>query len=151
MRWKISRVLGFVILSMVVTSFIACSDSVQKHLEQLGYYTLIGNKVTAVNFFYEEDKIPDAYRNRTVSSKDLNFIVYGEPGRVEDIRLVDPSKNFAVIKEWDFNSFFTTIPLENLRGQQVLKLQPKVTEKGVYRIHRFVGINGDDYLFYEIK
>lgn len=151
MRRKKANILSFIVLIMLVTFFIACGDNVQKHLEQPGYYILNGQTVAFVNFFHGEDKIPEAYRNRSVSNKDLNFIVYGEPGNIVDIKLVDPSKNFADIKSWKFDSFFDTIPLEKHRDKPVLKLQPKVAEKGVYMIHIFAGINGDDYLMYEIQ
>lgn len=127
------------------------SDDIFNSLEELGYYAVTGDKVTRVSFSYEEKSIPSAFQNRVTSNKDLHFVVYGSPGSVQDVRLIDPSRNFKRIKNWNFNSFFSAVPLGNHRGEKVIKLKPKFTEKGTYMIHRFVGINGDDYLIFSIE
>ena len=120
-------------------------------LEELGYYIVAGDKVTPVKFSYEEKSISSAYQNRVTSNKDFYFLVFGSPGSVQDVRLIDPNNNLRSIKKWDVGSFFSAVPMGEHRGEKVIKLKPKFTEKGTYMIHRYVGINGDDYLIYSIE
>jgi len=142
-----------------------CSNSETSDLKEIGFYAVTSGKSHHQSF----KEYGSGSTKRTLPATDYSeipvlkqgdyFLVYGDlpaglMGTSVEVFSYRLDGNIYKSKGGDLSleSFFSQEPMEPLRGVKLTKLTPKSSiTVGTYFLHRYVGMNGDAYLAFQIR
>lgn len=138
---------------------IGCEKSTENQVKELGFYAVVDGE--AMNISFKEYGSGGTSRSLKLDDfpvvpvllEDDYLLFYGDMTNFEIFSYKRNGPNFQYNGEKFTNeSFFVQEPLEPIRGVKLTKLSPKsLLTKGIYFIHKYVGLRGDAYLPFRIE
>ena len=152
--------------SFLIITSIALADW-KSDITKLGFYAVVSGKAIPLDFLVFTDTFMDDGTERSIPvtkfenipsiKKDDFLVLYGDIPKgpldtsVEVFKYTLRGSSYRYSgSAGDISDFFSLEPLEQLKGQKLLKLVHSEGINGVFALHKYVGMESDGYAGFRI-